>query len=221
MLVKDKAPKSKEVKGHFKLEMLDKDGNVVDSYEDNNLVVNDARAAMCALIGGKKGAVSINSLVLGTRGHNTKDDNILMPKPVGQDGYDENRQQLFSEEDGNAFYYTILWNPNALESPNGQIINFDTDKVDFVAKGNKKSQTGLEGDAENAKIPVTIDLLGTTVQYTFLIPEIYANGSDGKSTVAYTEAGLKCQDKLFSIKCFAAKVKETSVAMRIIWRIIF
>lgn len=207
--------------GHFSIQMLNKSGEVVDSYEDNNLVVNEARGAMSALLSGKKGSVGITSLVLGTRGHNEVENNILIPKPVGQYGYDENRTQLFSEEQGTPFYYTINWDPNDLKDAGEGSVEFTNNEVEFVAKGQRKNQTGSELNAENGKIPVKITLQGNSVQYEFTIPEQYANGDDGSSVVAYTEAGLKFGEKLFSLKCFAAKIKETSVSIRVVWKIVF
>lgn len=218
MQMLENAPKAV---GHFSIQMLNKAGEVIDSYEDNNLVVNDARAAMSALLSGKKDSVGITTLVLGTKGHNEKDNNILIPKPVGQDGYDENRTQLFSEEQGTPFFYTIKWDPKALKDAGDSAVEFTADTVEFVAKGQRKKQVGTESDAENAKIPVKITLQGNSVQYEFTIPEQYANGADGNRVVAYTEAGLKCGEKLFSIKCFSGKIKEASVSIRVIWKIIF
>ena len=218
MQMLENAPKAV---GHFSIQMLNKSGEVIDSYEDNNLVVNDARGAMSALLSGKKDSVGITTLVLGTRGHNEDDNNILMPKPVGQNGYDETRTQLFSEEQGTPFYYTIKWDPNNLKDAGEGSVEFTNNEVEFVAKGQRKNQNGSELNAENGKIPVKIALQGNSVQYEFTIPEQYANGADGASVVAYTEAGLKCGEKLFSIKCFAAKIKETSVSIKIIWKIIF
>ena len=51
--------------------------------------------------------------------------------------------------------------------------------------------------------------------------ETAANGTDGRSVVSYTEAGLFCETEMFSIKCFPAKVKDVSTSFSIIWRIIF
>lgn len=218
MQMLENAPKAV---GHFSIQMLNKSGEVIDSYEDNNLVVNDARGAMSALLSGKKGSVGINTLVLGTRGHNEVDNNILIPKPVGQNGYDENRTQLFSEEQGTPFFYTIKWDTNDLKDAGESPVEFTNNEVEFVAKGQRKKDNGSELNAENGKIPVKITLQGNSVQYEFTIPEQYANGADGSSVVAFTEAGLKCGEKLFSIKCFSAKIKETSVSIKIIWKIVF
>lgn len=209
-----------KARGEFTL-ICYKDGKVVDKFEDKNLVVNDARVSMSALLSGKNGALGITTFVLGTRGHNETSGDILTPKAVGQDGYDETRTQLFSEEQGTPFYYTVKWEQGNLFNSQGQPVSFNTDSVEFVAKGQKKNQTGSEPQAENAVIPVKITLQNNAVQYEFEIPETAANGMDSQSVVAYTEAGLKCGNKLFSIKCFSSKVKTIDTKFKIIWKIIF
>ena len=213
----ENAPKAR---GEFTLQVLNDKGEVIDQFQENNLVVNTARESMSALLSGKNGSLGITTFVLGTRGHDETNNDILKPKVVGQDGYDETRTQLFSEEK-NEFYYTVKWTQGALVDSQNSPVSFAGNTVEFVAKGQKKNQSGTEPDAENAQIPVKIDLQTNAVQYEFEIPEASANGSDGQSVVAYTEAGLKCGDKLFSIKCFSGKVKSLDTKFKIIWRIIF
>lgn len=213
----ENAPKAR---GEFTLQVLNDKGEVIDQFQENNLVVNTARESMSALLSGKNDSLGITTFVLGTRGHDETTNDILKPKVVGQDGYDETRTQLFSEQK-NQFYYTVKWTQGVLVDSQNAPVQFTGDTVEFVAKGQKKNQAGTEPDAENAKIPVKIDLQTNAVQYEFEIPEASANGIDGQSVVAYTEAGLKCGDKLFSIKCFSGKVKSLDTKFKIIWRIIF
>ena len=209
-----------KARGEFTL-ICYKDGKVVDKFEDKNLVVNDARVSMSTLLSGKNGALGITSFVIGTKGHNETSGDILTPKAVGQDGYDETRTQLFSEEQGSPFYYTVKWEQGRLLNAQDQPVNFTSDVVEFIAKGQKKNQSGSESQAENARIPVKITLQNNAVQYEFEIPESAANGMDGQSVVAYTEAGLKCGNKLFSLKCFASKVITIYTLFNIIFKIIF
>lgn len=227
MELKDFAPKPKELKGHFSIEVVDKNtGKVIDSYEDNNLIVNKARFTMAKLLANHPDTVTrptsgITGFKMGTRGHNVLTDNILEPKPVGQDGYDESREKLFSQEATDAFFYSISWDPKNLVNEAGAPAIWANDTISFIAKGQKKAQTGTEADAENASIPVTI-LLGTdSVKYTFEISEAWMNGNNSASVVAFTEAGLFTGNDLFSIKCFPAKVKDNQTLFRIHWKIIF
>lgn len=225
MEIKDMAPKAKELRGHFSIELIDKNTNeIIDSYEDNNLIVNKARSSMAKLIANYPYAVGITGFKMGTQGHDSTTDNILKPKEAGQQDYDESREKLFSQEsNNNAFFYTVTWDPKNLTDAENKAVTWTNNntEISFVAKGQKKNQQGTETDAENAKIPIKIELGTNSVKYTFEIPENYMNGTDGKSAVAFTEAGLFCKEDMFSIKCFPAKVKDSQTLFRIHWRIIF
>lgn len=208
-------------KGEFSISCLDKNGNVIDTFTERNLVVNLARKSMAYLIAGNAKGLPINGFKIGTLGHNTETNNILEPKLVGSDGYDELREELFSvESGGNNFYYCIKWDEN-FNDADGNPQEFTDDKIEFVATGQKKAQDGTETDAENAPCPVKIQLSETFVLFSFEIGDAYANGMDGVSVVAFTEAGMYCGDRLFTIKCFNAKVKENTVKFVINWKIIF
>ena len=82
----ENAPKAR---GEFTLQVLNDKGEVIDQFQENNLVVNTARESMSALLSGKNGSLGITTFVLGTRGHDEVNNDILKPKVVGQDGYDE------------------------------------------------------------------------------------------------------------------------------------
>lgn len=221
MEIKDFVPKPRETKGHFSIEAIDKNGNIIDCYEDNNLIVNSARWVMAKLLANRPEAIGLTGFKMGTRGHNTNTDNILEPKSIGQDGYDESRTKLFSQDSVDAFYYSITWDPQNLKNELGQPATWTGDKISFIAVGQKRDQKGTEADAENATIPVTILLGENSVKYTFEIAESWMNGSDSSSVVAMTEAGLFSKNEMFSIKCFPAKVKDNQTLFRIHWRIIF
>ena len=210
----EKAPVAKETKGHFKIEARDTNNNIIDSYEDNNLIVFEARKKMASLLA-SKARKGVTKILLGTRGHNTNTGNILEPKVVGQDGYEETRTNTFSEAE-QEFFYTIQWNPdNLLDKDNGQA-NWVGNTISFIATGNP-----MNSATENARVPVTITITENTTEFKIEVPETAANGTDGRSVVSYTEAGLFCETEMFSIKCFPAKVKDVSTSFSIIWRIIF
>lgn len=218
-MFKDIAPAPKEIKGHFKIEAIDKDGKVIDTFEDHNLIVNTARMTMAKFLSGRSDVSGITKFLLGTKGHINTD--VLLAKEEGKDGYDETRTQLFSEESGSDYFYTVSWDFANLVDAQGSPVTFTGDTVSFIAEGQKRNENNLSPDAENGQIPVTITLADNSVLYQIEIPKSCANGEDGKSVVVFTEAGLKTQDDLFSIKCFVAKVKELSVSFKISWKIIF
>lgn len=73
------------------------------------------------------------------------------------------------------------------------------------------------------------DLLDrTTCIFTFTIPKDQGNNQHSAAdegfygaTTLFTEAGLYVNDRLFSMKCFPAKVKDDSTEIKVTWKIIF
>lgn len=68
----------------------------------------------------------------------------------------------------------------------------------------------------------------TTCIFTFSIPKDQGNNQHSAadegffgSTSLFTEAGLYVNGRLFSMKCFPAKVKDDSTEIRVTWKIIF
>lgn len=210
----ERMPSPRELKGYFQVNIKDKDGNIVDHYEDNNLIVFSARKHMASLIGNKD-KDGITRILLGTKGHNPDTGNILEPRNVGEQGYDETRTKLFSQED-DSFYYKIWWDPYNLKDKDGKPAAWKDNTIQFIATGNPR-----ETVTEDAKIPVTIKVNDNILEYNFEINNFYANGDDGKSVVAYTEATLMCGSQMFSIKTYPAKTKDISSTLEIIWKIIF
>ena len=171
----EKAPVAKETKGHFKIEARDINNNIIDSYEDNNLIVFEARKKMASLLA-SKARKGVTKILLGTRGHNTNTGNILEPKVVGQDGYEETRTNTFSEAE-QEFFYTIQWNPdNLLDKDNGQA-NWVGNTISFMATGNP-----MNSATENARVPVTITITENTTEFKIEVPETAANGTDGRTS---------------------------------------
>jgi len=85
-----------KIRGHFELKCLNKNGEVIDHYEEKNLIMNTASSIVGKMISGLNGTY-INKLVLGTQGHIP--GNILIPK-TEEEGFVSDRTQLFSEESG-------------------------------------------------------------------------------------------------------------------------
>lgn len=178
-------------RGHFLFECFDKDGILIDKFENNNLIMDTARIAMSSNIGGFSTSVPINKLVLGVDGNIPGD--YLTPK-TALEGFVSTRTELFSEENS-TYTYSIQF--------------ADPDPVTGICSSIIESGTGST---------VKIINTGSTVQYTFEIPETTANNS---SVVTYTEAGLYSGGNIFSMKCFPAKIKDETVSLRIVWTILF
>lgn len=178
-------------KGHIKVETIDLDGNIVDVFEDNNMIMDTARTNMCALVAGVSTSSMINKLVLGTQGHKT--DNILAIKDAS-DGFLPERTELFSEE-SNDFTYPI----------------------EFTPPGTNTGACTITSEIDSG---TSIDIVrsGTNVTYSIELPVETGNNSNA---VIYTEAAFYAGDSIFSFKVFNAKVKDDTVILRITWKIAF
>ena len=209
-----------KIQGHFKITSYKKDGSV-DIYEDKNLVMDVARNTMARMIA-NNGGVPINKFLIGTQGHS--DNNILNPIAVGTNNFNTLRTKLYSQET-NAFFYNIKWDSNNPYNSNLNIDNsivWSDDKISLFGIGNKRSEDGSDNvNHENIPCPVTIEVIGNKVTYTISIVEDAANGDSGLDVVAFTEAALMCDDDIFSMKTFSARVKEDTVRHVIEWAIIF
>lgn len=199
--------------GVFSIKSFDKNGDVIDNYEEKNLIMDEARRNMAQLIGGVTAVGDtdgrhIDSFVLGTKGHNGT--NILDFIAVGDAGFTSARTSLFSEATANDINYKI-----GFDSTGGM------DKTDTVAQG--RQYTGPSaGSIDPVKNTVRRVVSDRTVTYTVTIPATNGNSGDPSNTVvAYTEAALYAGSEMFSMKTFPARVKEDTVKFEINWSIIF
>jgi len=223
----------KKPKGYFKIEQF-KNGELIDTFEDNNMIMIDSKGAMRDSIQGiQKGTVNgdintngpifINTFILGTQGHEI--GNILEPK-----SFTYNRNDLFSIEN-NGQVYPITFEPTILPSAPGDNI---TDE------GYDPNLTGSRTENSNVTVTSSDELENKVITYIFEIPE--GNANDGGSVIAYTEAALYTnilQDipglgstpgssltvndygSIFAMRTFPAKIKDTNSSLKITWRIIF
>ena len=197
--------------GHFTIQQLDEHDNVIDQWEDKNLIMDAARENMAELIAGLSNGKVINRFVIGTWGHVGSD--ILEPKQVGgtypEGNFDTTRNLLYSVENDQVTspWWWVDFTPNAL----GGAATIDS----VFNKAN--------GGDTTADVAVDIQVSGKETTYTVTVPTSSANNVTG-DPIAYTEAGLMSiggTDDLFSMKCFPARVKEDTVKLKIVWKIIF
>jgi hypothetical protein len=197
-MLKDKY--STIAKGFFKIETLDSSGVVIDSFEEDNLIMDLARTNMCELVAGVTPAGSpINKFVLGTAGHIGTD--ILAPR-TSTEGFTSSRTSLFSQ--------------GTVPTPQSTVIY----PITFTGTGSASGEREVtsEPDSGLGSSTVTVTQVGTTVTYEIFLPAQVANNT---GIVAYTEAGFYCGTELFNLKTFAAKVKSESVTIRVTWSISF
>ena len=183
----------KGVQGYFKIEAI-KDGQVVDSFEQKNLIMDLARNTFANLIAGINNTPVINRFVIGTQGHVAGD--FLVPKGVDQ-GFTSEKTCLFSEEAGD------------------ELVDFES--LYFIP-------TGVSGDNVTVENPnnastVKIDVNGTDVVYEINIHNDACNGSTG--TMVFTECAFYTGSEIFSMRTFKGKIKDNTVSLKITWKIMF
>jgi hypothetical protein len=247
-------------KGHFKIQAIDLNGNILDQWQDDNMIMELARTSMSEMFANLNSSTFINKIVLGTLGH--VGDSILVPK--GKDeGFVKERTRLFSEtpttnisigqtlpiirkndviyvnataNEAKGYYRfkssdiqnyvvndivindTTLWEFLGTTKPYTYSITFTLPGTNDAPGGTDVTNL-IEGDA-NAGSAVKVLQSGTSVTFTFDI----ATGAGNKqndTTSVFTEAALYANDRIFAMKTFKAKVKDSTVLLRIVWTITF
>lgn len=205
--------KMNNVNGIFSIKSIDLNGNVIDEYIENNLILNTARNSMAGLVGGVTGSNGpINRFVMGTSGHMDNDTDI--PVTEGEerspDGgvFDSARTNIYSEALSKTMYM-IDFDLRSSESTHAEA----------GIPGEKRIGSGnWITDAETNNIIRKVE--GRTLVYTITIGEHNANPVD-PGVIPYTEAGLYSGDNLFAMKTFPQKLKDDTVAFIITWTINF
>jgi hypothetical protein len=202
---------TKPLEGYFTIEVINKDTNeIIDKYESPNRIMRDAKTSMRDAMKGETvgsgEAIMINTLVIGTKGH---DGNLLQPKTFSYDLSD-----LFSVNDSEPVY-PITFNRN------GTIVN----------EGYDPAMPDSDGTPTLLNIYTESSTDNQTVVYEFVIYEDSANNNG--NPIAYTEAGLYTNvnqnigitdpeyGKIFAMRTFPAKIKDINTQLKITWRIIF
>lgn len=195
----------KPLKGRFRIEVIDKEGNVIDYHEDNNMIMNAARNTMANSVSGLKQSNNfINKFVMGTAGH--VGNSILTPKREVH-GFMPTRNDLFCG------YLSDAVTDGKKEGVDYCVLTFDPMSLDNVIDGtNNHSKIKVEVTGTQYDEPV--------ITYTIEIAQDAFNG-EGEGMV-FTECGLfTANNDIFAMKVFAGKVKEKTVGFRIIWNILF
>ena len=184
----------KNVTGYFTLMAFDAEDNLVDKYEEKNMIMSSAQSIMGRRLAGLN-ARYLNKFVLGTKGHKNaglSNADILTPKGE-EEGFIPTRTELFSEED-NAFTYPISF------------------------RITEATGTGIIDSEINSGSSVSVSETEDGIRYRFSIPTGAANGS---GINIFTEAALYSNDEIFSMKCFKGKIKDSAVRFLIYWDIKF
>lgn len=94
------------VEGHFKVECLDKNDNVIDSFEDHNMIMLNARRSMAEIFFNLDGIKRAHKLVLGTHGFK---DGLIFKGKDETDGFVKERDHIFSEVPDTIFMQGTLF----------------------------------------------------------------------------------------------------------------
>jgi hypothetical protein len=180
-----------KVNGYFKIECIDKNGNVVDTFEQKNLIMDKARETFANMLAGISGTPVIDRFVLGTEGHITGD--LLSPK-TEVNGFTSDRSMLFSEATGS------------------EGINFES--LYFTVTGTSTDEVVCDDNLSTVKTSVA----GTDVIYEI---NVHNDSANATGTAAFTECAFYCGSEIFSMRTFKGKIKDDSVSLRITWKILF
>ncbi len=192
--------KFNKVSGFFKIETI-KDSKVIDTFEQKNLIMDEARSTFAKYLAGINGTPVIDRFVLGTKGHigadNIDGGDILAPKTEAQ-GFTSDRDMLFSEDGG--------------------IFKKDFEDIKFTVGGVSGDEVTVYSDNL-----ITKSTVKCTVSKTDVIYEILINNDDcnGAGIMIFTECAFYTGEDIFSMKTFKGKIKDSTVSLRITWKIMF
>lgn len=232
-------------KGHFKAEVINSNNKVVDVYEDHNYIMLPARRVISEMFTSTNNT-GLNYLILGTNG--TIDD-IPITEENGFSKlrtslyseykyYAKNTTQYlykYSIIKVDSKYYKYLSETGDVLLSRANLT--DTTKFEIISKPYTYKLTVntnvFDGETNIAKnsdnscvISYTTDsgdnLENTTVTYVYEIGMTQGNGQNSeRGTSSFTEAGMYINNRLFCMKCFPVKMKDSSTKLRITWKIIF
>jgi len=190
-----------KITGFFKIDSKDISGNIIDTYEHQNTIMDAGRSnVMSWLHSLKENTSEISRFVLGINGY----DGGSVPAV-----FLSSRTETFSESSLDDFYY----------------IDFLTDDATGVTTIDPNSPKGEEGNpAVNSIVTITQDDIAYTLTYRFQIPQDNANGGGSRQ---YSEAALYCNNapdtvnKIFAMRTFPERAKDNTISYDIEWTISF
>ena len=177
-------------RGYFKIECI-KDGKVIDTFEKQNLIMDEARLTFAKMLAKINNQPVVDKFVLGNMGHVAPD--VLVPKTEAQ-GFTSDRTMLFSEELG--------------------VDGTDYNNIEFTVDGVSGSTVTTNDGLSTVKTSV----IGSTVEYVI---DIHNNAMNGTGTMIYTECAFYTGSEIFSMRTFKGKIKDDTVSLRVTWKIVF
>lgn len=213
--------------GYFKIEQFDDSDKLVDTFEQKNLIMDMARPSMALLAGGVNDDTEIsdpiNRFYIGTQGHRVVGTVEKYPEPKlpnvtpapgdsVDNYYDSTRTELFSERATvGGLYYRFDFAPDGAKDKTFNV---------YGKLYDKNSASPIKTDSGSATTSIHRVVVDRTVTYTVTIPKDSGNSQSG-AILPFSEAALKCGPRIFSMKTFPARFKDTGVKLVITWSIIF
>jgi len=148
-------------------------------------------------------------------------------KYTGNDNYyryigSETTQYQITNE---AVFDDTAWVLHSEEVPYVYQLNFDIPGTNVSAEGDNATINEEIDSFGNTFVSsgseVKVAQSGSTVTFTFDIATSAGNEQQNGLTSIFTEASLWANDRIFAMKTFKAKVKDSTVLLRIVWSITF
>lgn len=114
---------------------------------------------------------------------------------------------------------TAVWEKIGTVAPYVYNINFTLPKSNIDQTGT--AALNLTETDTGSGSTVKVLQSGTSVTFTIDIATAAANLQNGGPSSVFTEAALYANSRIFAMKTFKAKVKDSTVLLRIIWTITF
>lgn len=204
-------------KGYMRIDAYDENDQLIDSQEDCNLVMNNARGSMQALIGGISSNYAVNRFYLGTKGVQMTGGlpQHVSPKTPGSgdNQYHPSRTNLFQDDSGQGGHvFEARFNNTSTQSGVSKTATAQR------LRTSQQSWNSALADASDM-CTMTRTLNDRTITFEITIPKNQANSNTGY--LEYSEQALYCDDKIFSMKTFPTKFKDENVKLIVTWSIIF
>lgn len=201
------------ITGFLKINSLDKDGKIIDTYEHKNTIMDTGRANVMNLLYGLTDYTApIGKFVLAEDGYNGGSG----PAPI-----DSSRTNTFGEASGNGYVHEIEFEltsvPNIVQAP------LPISRTDVATT---TSETG--NPTTNSTVTTTTQIAGGAfeITYRFEIPQ--GNANDG-GVKQYNEAALYTKpdastgntERIFAMRTFPSRAKDQTISYDISWTISF
>lgn len=206
-----------KVRGILKIRSFDENNNLIEEFEDNNLIMNEAREAMQYMQGNVSvsGVFNpINGIKVGNFGTLSINDSAGNPRQpgLGTDDYSPSRNKLFQEESMSQQAFCFHQFFSNVSGDQGQMLQSDSHKM---FQGSQELQSY---NTQNCRM--TRSVQDRVITFDIDISGGQANNPNGDD-INYSEVALMQGDKIFSMKTFQPKAKNSQTKLIITWSIIF